>query len=395
MSLFVPTTYQPIKVVFLGFGLILLVINGNLKIHVSVLFWILLMITSDVLFQVEGFINGGKGSLRVSTVTIMWPLCYIIIISSLNKIEYFIKIFKILLWATKIIIIHTFLLFLSSLNIISNPFPNIDVGYRIGFYNSFTEYSTYNMSSLLFTVPVIFTLWITKLNTEYLSKLTYLLVCLLILILMIVSGRTIFQLNLVFILFINFFMIKKYRKNNFDIIGLSIILFFSVLLALIIINYIYEIDIQLIISAIKGKFDFKASSNTSGGIRGSQFKVLIEGWQEKPLFGWGEGVGAGDKAEGSWAYELVYVARLFQTGIIGTILYFSFIFWIIYRCMIIINKKNHLSKITYSILNGFICFMIANATNPYLGKFDYMWVIYLPLAIINYDLLAVKNYSLD
>jgi hypothetical protein len=39
------------------------------------------------------------------------------------------------------------------------------------------------------------------------------------------------------------------------------------------------------------------------------------------------------------------------------------------------------------VLAGMTCFLIANATNPYLGKFDCLWVIFLPIALINYGLL--------
>jgi hypothetical protein len=32
---------------------------------------------------------------------------------------------------------------------------------------------------------------------------------------------------------------------------------------------------------------------------------------------------------------------------------------------------------------GLAAFLIANATNPYLLKFDFMWALFLPLALIN------------
>jgi hypothetical protein len=33
-------------------------------------------------------------------------------------------------------------------------------------------------------------------------------------------------------------------------------------------------------------------------------------------------------------------------------------------------------------------FLIANATNPYLERYDYLWVIFLPIAFVNLSLLA-------
>lgn len=40
-----------------------------------------------------------------------------------------------------------------------------------------------------------------------------------------------------------------------------------------------------------------------------------------------------------------------------------------------------------AVLTGVSGLLIANATNPYLAKFDFMWVLFLPLAIINRHLL--------
>ena len=34
-------------------------------------------------------------------------------------------------------------------------------------------------------------------------------------------------------------------------------------------------------------------------------------------------------------------------------------------------------------LSGLFCFLIINATNPYLASFDYLWVVFLPVAILN------------
>jgi hypothetical protein len=34
-------------------------------------------------------------------------------------------------------------------------------------------------------------------------------------------------------------------------------------------------------------------------------------------------------------------------------------------------------------LVGTTIFLVANATNPYLEKYDYLWVIFLPIAFVN------------
>ncbi len=44
--------------------------------------------------------------------------------------------------------------------------------------------------------------------------------------------------------------------------------------------------------------------------------------------------------------------------------------------------------------SGLICFLIANAVDPYLGRFGYMWVIYMPFAFGSVYTYKVKdNYE--
>jgi hypothetical protein len=42
-------------------------------------------------------------------------------------------------------------------------------------------------------------------------------------------------------------------------------------------------------------------------------------------------------------------------------------------------------------LTGMTTFLIANATNPYLEKFDCLWTVFLPLAVVNVSLLKENS----
>ncbi|HBD3887813.1 TPA: hypothetical protein KJF53_003784, partial [Escherichia coli] len=83
-----------------------------------------------------------------------------------------------------------------------------------------------------------------------------------------------------------------------------------------------------------------------------------------------------------WAYELSYIAFLFQFGLVGFFIYLMGILFIIYT---LIRRVKFVGRnsMEFCFLSGFISFMIANATNPYLLKFDYMWLIFIPLGIAN------------
>jgi hypothetical protein len=150
-------------------------------------------------------------------------------------------------------------------------------------------------------------------------------------------------------------------------------------------------------SLIKEGGSLISGGGASESVRAEQFFALLDGWQQNPLFGAGHGasaVGSLRDAEMPWAYELSYVALLFQTGLVGFSIYCSGVIWIFWMGFKIIRSSHWLGFYMLPVLVGTFCFLIANATNPYLAKFDYMWVIFLPVALINSYLLDKDKASL-
>jgi O-antigen ligase len=88
-----------------------------------------------------------------------------------------------------------------------------------------------------------------------------------------------------------------------------------------------------------------------------------------------------------WSYELYFLSLLFHTGIVGIAAYALGIVWIVFHGIRIIRGDPALRLYMIPVLVAMICFLIASNTNPYLAKFDYLWVIFLPVAIINHHLL--------
>jgi hypothetical protein len=91
-----------------------------------------------------------------------------------------------------------------------------------------------------------------------------------------------------------------------------------------------------------------------------------------------------------WSYELSYIALLYHTGLCGLGLYAAGVVWIFFTGWRIIRSGHPLAQRLIPVLVGTACFLIANATNPYLEKYDYMWVIFLPLAYVNLWLLRER-----
>ena len=153
-------------------------------------------------------------------------------------------------------------------------------------------------------------------------------------------------------------------------------------------HYAADLGIIAIVDNFIEGFDFSGAYSAS--LRAEQFFTLYNGWQQTPLFGTGHGasaLGPLRSAEMPWAYELSYAALLFHTGIIGFLIYSSGVIYIFWMGLKIIRSGHWLGIYMLPVLVGTTCFLIANATNPYLEKFDYIWVIFLPVALINIWLL--------
>jgi O-antigen ligase len=131
---------------------------------------------------------------------------------------------------------------------------------------------------------------------------------------------------------------------------------------------------------------FDPSAKESASLRYQQFEALMAGWSNSPLIGQGLGASADSvvrSEEQPWAYELSYVALLFQVGLLGFIIYSSAVLWIFYAGLKIVRLRPDAAQIILPLLAGLAGLLLVNITNPYLFKFDYLWTIFLPVAAIN------------
>ena len=128
------------------------------------------------------------------------------------------------------------------------------------------------------------------------------------------------------------------------------------------------------------------NSDPSNNERLLQLYALYDGFSESPLIGAGAGAVASyiRSYEHPWAYELYYVSLLFQYGIIGFMFYLAGVIYLIASMIkkMCYSQYNVYNVYYVSILSGMVSFLIATFTNPYLAKFDYMWVIFLPASIV-------------
>jgi hypothetical protein len=122
------------------------------------------------------------------------------------------------------------------------------------------------------------------------------------------------------------------------------------------------------------------------GARADQARALISNWLSEPIFGSGFGQGVSETVrddERPWIYELYYLLILFNTGIVGAALY-SALLIVPGRTLVGICTRGAIeAEVVFPVLVAYIVFLIGSASNPYLGSFDFMFVVFFALALSN------------
>ncbi len=133
---------------------------------------------------------------------------------------------------------------------------------------------------------------------------------------------------------------------------------------------------------LQGLFDFRTESSNLE--RTLQFDSMLDEIARSPLWGHGAGAAAAylRSYEQPWSYELFYVSMVFHYGLAGFACYLVGVLWLLgwFLHRVVRDDATHVMAAWFG---GVCAFLIATATNPYLLKFDFMWVIFIPLAFVH------------
>jgi hypothetical protein len=108
-----------------------------------------------------------------------------------------------------------------------------------------------------------------------------------------------------------------------------------------------------------------------------QLISLVNMWQENIFFGHGLGAHTDfiRNVQKPSSYELFYFSLLNQIGIIGLL------YLVIYFKKFILFKTQNL--FTKSVQFGIIAVLFSSFTNPYFDRFDFLFIIFIPLILMN------------
>lgn len=392
MMMFVPTAYEPIKagLLLLSCSLALVgVIYGVLKINRAVFFAILTLTTVGLLYSFYGVLNDAPGAVRTLTVYFLWPWVFLLLATYLSHDRSLELLFKTLIASLILIILYSFLFLGMKAGFVpENLYFELDQGQGVGFYDGFVEYGMYSISSLIFLIPLAIHFFYIKLKLPR-RKHMYLWAALTVasIVLTLLTGRR--AMLLVFmiipmIIMAEWFLFSGLKKLPIKIRHLSkspgfyALAFFLFLIAFGLLDHL-DFNLNKVWAMFSDGFNFESGKSTSE--RTLQFFSLINGWFDSSiLFGAGNGsaVDVVRSEKMAWAYELTYVYLLFSTGLVGFIFYFGWFGYGLLRVRQSLKMRPDLKIYVLPLMTAVFCFGIASASNPYFGKFDFLWIIMLP-----------------
>lgn len=380
--------------------------RGYLHLHPTILQWTLLMVSVGIFFSIEGLIAGAPGALKQAQVYILWPLIYVILLTSLKDSELIIGLQRTIVISTIFLSLYGITHALANLLILPNffalsPFKSEIIGF--GYYKGFMEMTIPGINSLAFLVPYCMTalvIWLP--GTEHNQVNRKLLWTALILglvfsfltarkavwLVIILSPIIIFSLKLISDPHI---ILKRKVKEN-KLFSILLIFCLTIIVIYVFITSIYNFDLVRIIKGFLSGFHFSSRNEPE---RYEQFFALIRGWSAHPLFGSGLGATAAQygsvrSIDSPWSYELYYLALLFQVGLVGLIIYASGVIWTYFQGFKMLKSGAIQKSTIMPFIVGMTCMFIAGGTNPLFARFDGIWFFFLPLALIN-NWMLIRN----
>jgi hypothetical protein len=389
LMLVIPTTFQLARGVLLAVlvtGAGYAALEGRWTVNRTIFMWCMLCVAASLFFMWNGALLGAPGALAVGTVHVMWPLLYLLFIGLCHQPNAIVLMEKVVLVGILVASFMGIVLVIGTMTgTVRLPAVLLESQEGIaGIYEGFIRYRLPNQPTLIYGIGFVLALialpkasrWCTP-AWSVLAWLTLLPMLAAIML----SGRRAAWLVVLMMPFIVFALLLATRQPirlvhwsvlaGIGVCGLGAVVVF------------FDLDIETLLEQFGNAFDFNAEESAS--VRGEQGKALFAGWAERPWLGHGLGNAASviRSRDQSWAYELSYAALLFHTGVVGMLIYGSAVLWIYWTGIRIVRLLPEAGTVILPLLAGLAGFLIANGTNPYLAKFDYLWVIFLPVAALN------------
>jgi len=402
--IFLPTALQPVKAALLLVA-VAVVVGAELvrrertvsprgarrTLHRSTALWTVALCALGLAFMARGLLRGEPGALRVGTVYVLWPAALVALAAGAADR-------RVIRAHVALLVLGAFAASLYGIEFVLEQggtlprsiFPDLFEDQGVGFYDGFVELRLPPLAVLPFALPFLVAAAVCWGGGHGVLRRRWVWPALLAaLFLALVSGRRAVQLVAALAPFLTLAFAALLpspdrRALRRPLLGLLAVLMLGAFFSAAFLAESYGFDVEVVMDEFRQGFD--PTSSESSSIRAVQFDELIKGWERNPFFGGGHGAFLRDHIrdpQRPWSYELSYPTLLFQTGVVGTLAYGALFGWLLWHAVRMIREGGETGRAMLPIAVGLVCFLIANATNPYLLKFDFMWTVFLPLAMVN------------
>ncbi|WP_316746904.1 O-antigen ligase family protein [Pedobacter gandavensis] len=378
-------------------SIINILIIKRIQLAKPVLIWFLSFIGFGIFFSIWAMFmpyNRIDLIIRSMPVNILWPILYFLVMPFINSEEVIELLHKTMILGALLISLYLVGGALSYLGVLPIPSSFFSlVKPVVGKYDASIQLFLPSTTSLLFLIPFLVSYLLLQIFKKHRINPTFIVLALVLGIpAIIITARRALILNLLITPVLIYIFLYLARVNLSKTVKAKLIkLFVGFIIICFVAGIIlikYEIlNLDPLVDLFINGFDFSEKSQDEGSIaRAEQSVGLIQSWKDYPILGSGLGSASEyvNRSEATpWVYELSYLTLLFQTGIVGLLFYFGLLFWIFYKGIMLIRENSKFIFIIPSLI-GCFCFLLGNASNPYIIAFDHMWTIFIPIGFINF-----------
>lgn len=374
LMLVFPTKLQVVKLLLLAIIFIFSTFKLSYKvIPMKLLFWGYLYMLCGLISICYGLVLNNPAPHKYILVYVFWPVLFTYFSFLIDK-EYFYSLLRVIrYYLSAILIIGIFACVIFNLSLMQiDEFLGYESLIRPGY--PIVGIMGPAVTTMIFWYFFYFTKFLLSNDVHLIDRVNLILG----IIFIFMTSRRVLFLDFFFVfiftmLLLPFVKNKQQRNEMKRILRKRMVMIMFLVIVLIYAAYSLEL------------FDFSAIGNflsetgeASDTPRLLQSKALIEGWMENPFLGNGAGINASVvRSETPGTYELTYLAMLFERGIVGVVvfvlMYIVLMVWSL-RCL---NKNAINTMDTFALIIALNLFMLANATNPYLNAFDYIWFLFI------------------
>jgi len=389
MVFVLPQSFVYAKLPFLFLSLVLIflgIVKGIYKIRSkAVPFYYVLFSIPVLLWGIIGTIRGNPEQAIMEAVRVyvvyMWIYAVLIVyISNTHYQQTLFPFFSLAALGVSFFCFYVLFVYLFGVDFLSDAVKE-EMYLEIGIHDGYIQINNVNVGMFCFIIPFLFSSILLKADTV--GKFKYIVLVIAVVSVMIASRRIVLVLFIItpaltFLLYrLSNGANKSIGKKTVAFYGLFSILASGVLFGL------YEYNTVIFDGFTARVLDIFVVDKDSA--RQLQLAALMGGFYDYPLIGTGFG-GITDVVrsnERPWTYELTYLRILFNSGLIGVCL--LGVFFLAYFLIVLKKiRRTTAYKETYvAMMVGFLCVLIASASNPYLNSFDFIFVLSIIPLILN------------